>query len=365
MGKQGLNLVFVKQTETLAAQGRLPEVNADRCVHTRISHAGCRACTNACPRGAWVIDDERLGLDTGVCDGCGLCVPACPEGAISRDHGPSDTGIRVWNNHPALFRACERTGLENPDSRVPCLHATGAGELLNQYGRGVTVWIASAADCDACPRGRVQRFPESVRQANALLHSRGLHPITLVLLEFRPWLEAVGQSTAYQGQPVWTRRNFFRSALAALNTALDPATLASDEQANFTPPAAWLPDTGPDALFLHSPVIDPLRCNGCDACVRLCCHQAITLDTSGNEPCYRIDARHCTGCGICRDVCDQDAIRLNVLSPLSQTTLPLVQGHCPACDIRYHLPAGRLSPDRLCPICARTRHGHQLYQVLK
>lgn len=353
--------------ETIATEVHLhlPDVNADRCVHTRISHAGCRACADACPRGAWVIGDERLGINTNACDGCGLCVPACPEGAISCDHGSSGTRIRTWNNQPALFRACERTSFAPRAELVPCLHATGAGELLRQYRRGVTAWIASAADCDTCPRGHVQRLSASVRQINTLLHSRGLQPITLVLLEPQPWLEALGHSTAYQGQPVWTRRNFFRGALqAALNTALDPAALAGEEKADFTPPTAWLPDTGPEALFLHSPTLDPTRCNGCDACVRLCPHQAITLDTSGNEPCYRIDAGRCTGCGICRDACDQDAIRLNVLSPLPQTTLPLVQGHCSACDIRYHLPAGRLRSDRLCPICAQTRHGRHLYQVL-
>jgi formate hydrogenlyase subunit 6/NADH:ubiquinone oxidoreductase subunit I len=340
-------------------------VNADRCVHARIGHARCRACADACPRNAWVIDDERLGIDTSACEGCGLCVPACPEGAISSGHGPA-AEIRTWNDHPAVFRACERTGLASRAELVPCLHAAGAGELLRQYRRGVTHWIVSAADCDACPRGRVQRLSESVRQANALLHSRGLQPIVLVLLELGQWLEILNQTTAYQGQPVWTRRNFFRGALrAALDTALDPAALAGEEQADFTPPTAWLPATGPDDLFLHSPTIDPLRCNGCDACARLCPHQVITLETSGGEPCYRIDARQCTGCGICRDACDQDAVRLNALSPLPQATLPLVQGHCPACHVRYHLPTGQLRPDRLCPICARTRHGRQLYQVLK
>lgn len=343
-----------------------PAVNADRCVHARIGHARCRACADACPRSAWIIDDERLGIDTSACDGCGLCIPACPEGAIFCDHGPNSAGIRTWNDRPAMFRACERTSLESPDSRVPCLHATGAGELLRQYRQSVTVWIACAADCDACPRGRGQRLAESVRQANALLQSRGLHPIVLTSLEPQSWLETLGQSTAYQGQPVWTRRSFFRGALrAALNTVLDPAALAGEEQADFTPPTAWLPDAGPDALFLHSPAIDPTRCNGCDACVRLCPHQVITLETTGNEPCYRIDARRCTGCGICRDVCDQDAVRLNALSPLPQATLPLVQDCCPACNARYHLPAGRLPPDQLCPICTRTRHGCQLYQVLK
>ncbi|MER2527757.1 MAG: 4Fe-4S binding protein [Candidatus Competibacter denitrificans] len=351
--------------ETIAAEVRLPTVIADRCVHSHINDARCRACADACPLNAWVIDDERLGIDINACDGCGLCVPACPENAITCDHALADTDIRSWKGHTALFRACERTDLDAADCRIPCLHSIGTRELLHQYRRGMATWITTTADCDACPRGRSQRLSESVEKTNTLLQSRNLEPIALVALEPAQWQKILKQSTPCQSGPVSTRRNFFRDALrTAVNTTRDAAALAGDEPASLTPPTAWLAETGPDDLFLATPNIDPTRCNGCDACVRLCPHQAIRLETTDSEPCYQIEAQHCTGCGICRDACDQNAIHLAALA-LRPQAVALAQGHCPACNIRYHLPTGQLRPDGLCTICARTRHGRQLYQVLR
>lgn len=351
--------------EKLAAEIRLPTVTAERCVHTRIGDATCRACVDACPLGAWVIDDERLGIDINACDGCGLCVPACPEGAIVSDDVLADTDLRTWKNHTTVFRTCERTDLDAPDCRIPWLHRIGTRELLFRYQRGMTLWIITAADCDACPRGGVQRLAESIRQTNALLQSRSLEPIVLVALEPSHWNKILSQSNPCQSGLVSTRRNFFYDALrTAVNTTRDAATLTGDEPANFTPPAAWLPKTGPDDLFLATPTIDPTRCNGCDACVRLCPHQAIALETTETASCYQVEPRQCTGCGICRDACDQDAIRIKTLAP-RPPAVALAQGRCPACDIRYHLPTAQLGTDGLCAICAQTRHGRHLYQVFK
>ena len=70
--------------ETLLTELRIPDINGDRCVHAHIETASCKACVDACPENAWILDDESLGLNTNSCDGCGLCVPACTEGAITQ-----------------------------------------------------------------------------------------------------------------------------------------------------------------------------------------------------------------------------------------------------------------------------------------
>lgn len=344
----------------------LPEIIAESCVHTRISDARCRACVAACPRQAWTIDDAQLGIDIHACDGCGLCVPACPEGAIS--HGrPLIAKIRSWRGQPALFRACEKTGLAMDDERMACLHTIGAREIFSLYRRGVAAWVVTAADCDACPRGTVQRLTETVRQANQLLQNRNLPSIVLTALDPRQWREAFVQSSPERDpdQPAMTRRNFFRGALrVALRTAADVAAIP-EAGPTFAPLAAWLPSVGPEDLFPHAPHIDPLRCNGCDACARLCPHRAIRLETLENTLRYRIDAQQCTGCDICQDVCDQNALRIETLQPQTQTEVALTQARCPACAASYHLPTEQRRADPLCPVCARTRHGQQLYQVLK
>jgi len=343
----------------------LPSVIAQRCVHDHIHTAQCRACADACPRTAWIINDEQLGIDINACDGCGLCVPACPEGAIVSKNDLADTDFRSWKGHIAIFHACERSDLDTADCRIPCVHSVGTRELLHHYPQGMTTWIITTADCDTCPRGCAQRLAASVRQANVLLQSRGLEPIALVALEPTQWKKILKQSIPYQTEPISTRRGFFRDALrTAVKTTREAAASAEDEPANFIPPTACLPDT-PSAVALHSPVIDPLRCNGCDACVRLCPHQAITLEITTAEPCYRIESRYCTGCGICQDVCDQNAVAIVTLQAPPQKIVPLAATQCPACAIRYHLPAARFQSHGLCPICAKTRHGRHLYQVLK
>lgn len=354
-------------TETIAAEVRLPTVIADRCVHSHINDAGCRACADACPLNAWVIDDERLGIDINACDGCSLCVPACPESAISCDHTPDANTARSWKDHTALFRACERTEIDAADCRIPCLHSIGTRELLQHYPKGMATWITTTANCDTCPRGHVQHLKESVRQTNLLLQSRQLQPIALVTLEPTQWEKIFKQATPCQSGPASTRRNFFRDALrTVVNTAHDATTLAGDESAPFTPPTAWLPGTGPEDIFLHSPVIDLGRCNGCDACIQLCPHAAMVLERGDDGGLsYRIDSPQCTGCGICRDSCDQQAIQILNLSTRSQFRITLAEERCPACEIRYHLPVAQQRADKFCAICAHTSHRRHLYQVLK
>ena len=60
----------------------LPEVVAGRCVHTILEGASCKAYVDVCPRQAWVLDEEQLGIDVDRCNGCGLCAAACPQDAI-------------------------------------------------------------------------------------------------------------------------------------------------------------------------------------------------------------------------------------------------------------------------------------------
>jgi Ni,Fe-hydrogenase III small subunit/ferredoxin len=71
------------QTPTLPDRFRgLPLVDTSKCPEE------CRACAEACPTDAIVIDEKGFRLDLGRCLFCTDCMEACPQGAIrySQDH---------------------------------------------------------------------------------------------------------------------------------------------------------------------------------------------------------------------------------------------------------------------------------------
>lgn len=340
----------------------LPEVIEARCVHSRMEQASCRACVDACPTGAWVIDDERLGIDTERCDGCGLCAPVCPEGAIAARCAPAEYRV---DGVGIAFAACGRAGpgLGDRDSGaglVPCVHLFGVRALLDLQRRGVRRLTLSAGDCDTCPRGTVTRFERHLDQVNALLLDRGQEPIEAYPVSPQGWARSRHAAEARHRPPSMNRRAFFRGMMtAATETAVELAERADPGVPDFTPPGRLIPRTEGSQLSLNAPRIDGERCSGCDACARLCPHAAIRVEPSA----YRFDPDGCTGCGICVDVCETGAASVRSLDPSPQDLLPLLQRRCAACGAPFHTPAPETARG-LCPICGTSNHRTRLFQVL-
>ncbi len=118
------------------------------------------------------------------------------------------------------------------------------------------------------------------------------------------------------------------------------------------------------ARFAAAPVIDPLKCTGCDACIRVCPLQVLTQikDEAGQDT-YRVNPVSCDACGLCSDVCSTDAIRLKMMTKCPDG-IPLQSWTCRACGVGVHQPAQRDNLGGLCSICAQTGHHKKLFQVL-
>lgn len=337
------------------ALGDVPQAAAGRCVHERASVATCHRCVTSCPRDAWQLDDEQLMIDIGQCDGCGVCVANCPEGALSQ------VGVspEPYAGAPELSLSCERAESDAVgDWRLPCIHAVGLAWLVSMYRAGLRQIELDIGNCQTCDRRDDEGLPHSVERLNTVLAQRKLPQIALGARPTRPAASGPDDLISRQDGPALSRRGFLRRMLSA-----PPISDFDESEATTKSLGDCLPPAREGDLALFVPEIDVHRCNGCDACVRVCCHDALICE-QGPSDAYRIAADACTGCGLCVDICDRDAISVSQDAVVSQTKIPLAVGNCKVCGVRFHGPERGCDSDSLCQVCSRVDHKRNLYQVL-
>ncbi len=349
-----------------AVTADLPEIEADACVHALAETSDCQACADACPRQAWILDDEALGLDTAVCDGCGLCVPACPRGAISSDL-PVET--LLFRGRRVAILACERAGADGAGV-MPCVHAVGLAHLVELYRQGVRTILYAHGHCDSCDRyGRGQSLPVAIGRLESLLENRGLASVKARAYAPEEWCgrrEVLMGSGLRNAGADMSRRAFLRGAAGevvqrGLQTSGIRLPARAQQRRGLD---EGLAPKGGQALYPVVPVIDGERCEACHACAQICPDGAIVLDRS--QGAYRVRPGACSDCGLCESVCEADAVQLtHWLEALSESRVALVETRCRACGAPAWRVADRDDEGRgLCRICAHTNHYSNLYQVL-
>lgn len=366
----GLRTGWFKQ---LAQEWVIPEITPERCVHSQCEVAECTRCVDACPRDAWILDEDSLQIDTERCDGCGLCVAACTESALGQSLLPA---MRLLDSKKTLLFACEANGEGyTGEGVIPCLHALDASLLLEHYLAGYQQVLSCRGNCETCPRhGGGDPFREQLIRLNLLLASRGAATVRHAQLSAQAWEEHKKLSQVAYLQTgkaeATTRRQFLHQAISfAVEKGLKQAeTTPSDPKVSLPWPTTLpAPPEGmaDKVLYPFVPVLEPTLCNGCDACVQLCPHQALQLEKTeaGQARAYRIQADHCTGCNICKDACDQQAIQIELMSWFKDEQVKLVTANCKACGCQFHYPVSDNTVQQHCRICAHTNHHRNLFQV--
>ncbi len=346
---------------------RIPQIDSALCVYSLAECATCQRCVEACPTKAWILDDDALKLNVDLCNGCGLCLPACPEGALSQDRQLS---IRSAECGKALFIHCEKSQYSeslanNGESLLPCIHAIGLRDLVQYSQLAVSTIVTTTGDCQSCHRHAAPCLSDNVRDFNLFLKANSLPELSLYILDTKAFQTHWETSQPFVATgPVVSRRFFLRQTVnTALSQAIEPPSIT--ESGPLDPPLKALQHSITGELFPFVPSFDSARCNGCDACIQLCPHQALQFKSDKAQTQYEIDATNCTGCHLCIDVCDQDAIELNSWQMLEQTVIPLHNASCPRCGVNFHLPYTNPKQDRtLCRICMQTDHNQRLFQVL-
>jgi ferredoxin len=328
---------------------RPPEILPDRCVHALFEQASCRACVDACPRGAWVLDEEQLGLQEDACDGCGLCAPVCPAEAVQM---PAPAVVVRLGGERQLFAGCAVAAGPGHAAEgvgvLPCLHRLGYRELLGPYLDGVQRLVVMETPCEGCPRQPRTSLLNRLGQLNRLLLSRGLPPLRLTTLPPAAWQTRLRAGVVEV--PLDDARRRF----------LQRWTLPDEEAGPETPPL-WerLPPPQVGQVVPNLPEIDAGRCSGCDACLKVCPTQALRQEGAA----YVIAPARCNGCGLCVNACREGALQVTPWAVVATLRMTLNRQPCRACGVPFHQPADRPAQD-LCPICALTGRHRNLYQTL-
>jgi ferredoxin len=334
----------------------LPEVRAERCVHSLCETATCGHCVQACPVGAWQLNDEGLFLDTTRCDGCGLCAAACGQEALKI---PASALVMERAGQRTAFAACEQAVGEGGAGVLPCVHAIGVRGLARLVAQGVHAVFICTGDCHGCSRAEARRIDADLRTMNRILRSRHLPPLHCERVAERIWLEWRGVSRAAEGVSTERRRFLFSGLREVARLA---HVLPESEQPGLPLPASAGLEGQGIGLAEWRPQLDAGRCEGCDACARLCPTQSLRHDAGAGA--YRVHPDACTGCGLCADVCDLKAIEPLPLGKAAPYEIPLAGSRCRRCGVDFHLPVSAATDTSLCPVCRSANHHRMLFQVL-
>jgi Ni,Fe-hydrogenase III small subunit/Pyruvate/2-oxoacid:ferredoxin oxidoreductase delta subunit len=130
--KQGHRTIpFPAQEPTLPDRFRgLPLIDSSKCMD------GCRACAEACPTDAIIINNGAACIDLGRCLFCTDCLEACPEGAI-----------RYSQDYRLATRTRDDLIL---DGRTLRLAEALEAKSRRLFGRSLKLRQVSAGGCNAC-----------------------------------------------------------------------------------------------------------------------------------------------------------------------------------------------------------------------
>ena len=295
-----LNLVF-------KATSVQPDYVKSRCIAAKQSASACSICKDVCPHEAITFKrNKEVVIDDIDCTGCGICVQSCPSQALES---------KVSYQRGAPLKCSQVKG---GAQTVQCLGRLGATDMLRLAGSKNKVTLVRG-DCADCKIGTAQ-VPDFIEQnvdkarALATLNERELG---FTLIEESHY-------DATDNPDVISRRDLLRGGWRGVqNTAsdalapLDPGgdddnSLPKEQQSqyralelaelppekkvpwilprvadgcimcpvctNVCPTGAFHRDFKPEGREGTVLVLEPERCNGCNACVPACPTKVITLD---------------------------------------------------------------------------------------
>jgi ferredoxin len=284
-----------------------PRYTPEHCLVVKKVVGGCTLCQDACPHDAIAIDRE-VHIDDIDCTGCGLCIQACPSEALE---------AKVSYQSGAPLRCSQVKG---GAQSVQCFARLEPSDILRLGGGRGKVTLARG-DCASCPIGSfhvLKAMDNLVAEARTLAGVLG-RELEVNILETESF-------DATDNPDALSRREFLQGGVRSLQgrvgEALAPLDPGDDDEktplpielrkryqllkmakpqvqekvpwilprvlegcimcpvcTNVCPTGAFQREFPPPGEGGEAKLrLEPERCNGCNACVRSCPVNVITLE---------------------------------------------------------------------------------------
>lgn len=285
------------------------DIQISDCCSRKVSpKSTCVTCLEHCGRQALSLNQNKVVVDSSLCNSCGECTLVCPVSAIVG----------------ALPKRKFMNGLLIYD---PNFYPT-VKELLIYCKKGIKGV--------SVPNGwQDERWGKVLEEVNEILNQLGRQPVQLNIQ-----INTI--------EPVISRRELFISVIKKGQYLAKELT-----------PASWRMSSNPWLLFNYFPdmqfyqlKLQLEKCKVCRACFSLCSQNVFTITDFE----VIIDHQKCTNCRLCSDVCPEDAIKvIEKIGEACSSHYPFVVGKCVRCNKSYNSFSGIESGH--CHVCANMKNG--------
>ena len=311
---------------------------------------GCQLCVDTCPLEAIGVEEDKVIIDTTICNGCGACIAACTYGAIiyptfsveeldsemeglllPKDVAPESRIIAAICQRclpaPAEDRATPLTFPPNVlPLKVPCLALVSPGLILRAFDMGAQ-GFALVSGKGKCHSGIDPRqLQQNVQFVQGLINCWDIEPERIKVFEV--------EEDNYLSAELELGK--FAEGIARL----EPTPLSTSEPASPPVEGWWLPvlikemanKLGNSSRGVVSAGRVPFgkvklersKCTGCSLCALDCATGALTISYSEEADSYQLLFKHddCVACGRCVEVCPEKCLHLERILELDKIDSP-------------------------------------------
>lgn len=313
------------------------KTNENRCLNQYHEGVNCTHCIEHCPTEAIYLDNNRIVLNTDLCNGCGLCLSDCPTQAFSSSQWDETTVIKAvekekWKITEIFCARHKAPYKKNKDKERGAVQLQACLSTISKgcwYELGLKTELdLHREECEACPMSKtLSRLEYDIGTAAEWIKASGKEVNVNFIFEKVNGTSKRNLRALETGLKVSSRRELFVSLIdrgrnELINKVNEIASLpASTEKSKRMRPGSCLPEWRKRLANIYpknqtnvsSPAYWPTtkiddNCIKCEMCSKFCPVGALQTKVENGTITHYFTNGLCIDCRTCQLFCPRQAI---------------------------------------------------------